>query len=298
MPKAALSIKPIRDQCYAALAHGFRRSRPGIILNAEGYVEKPEDNLVPGVQPSDFEADLSAGAGGELKGKFLAAQSSAALAVNCFAPFRHGGWAFDLAPHTGLRVTGFERTFPTGLVRAPPPHVDVVSKGPTGLVAIESKCTEYLKPQPALFSERYETDITDERASGAWYAEMRRLKEPGNGGSRMLDAAQLIKHAFGLARHSCSRKTTLVYLYWQPLDADVSPVFAKHRAQIADLADRIAGGNTAFVSLSYGELWQAWAASGNVRLMAHVRNLRSRYAVAALGSEHPDHDPRPAAIAR
>src|SRR5258706_13515209 len=72
-------------------------------------------------------------------------------------------------------------------------------EGPSGLVAIESKCTEYLTPNPAQFSERYETAITDERASGPWYAEMLRLK--GGAGYQFLDDAQLIKHAFGLAHN-------------------------------------------------------------------------------------------------
>ncbi len=50
-----------------SLARGLHHARPGIVLDARGYAEKPEDNLVPGVQLSDFEPDLSAGAGAELK---------------------------------------------------------------------------------------------------------------------------------------------------------------------------------------------------------------------------------------
>jgi hypothetical protein len=94
-----------------------------------------------------------------------------------------------------------------------PPHLDVIGQGPSGLVAIESKCTEYLTPKPARFSERYETAITDESASGPWYGEMFRLKGAEDVGYRFLDAAQLIKHAFGLAHHKDGRATTtVVYL--------------------------------------------------------------------------------------
>jgi hypothetical protein len=279
------AIAQIRRQCVSALARGLHHARPGIVLDARGYAEKPEDNLVPGVQLSDFESDLSAGAGAELKGKFLAAHSSAALAVNAFGPLRHEGCPFDLGRHKGLQVVGFEQTFPTGVPRAMPPHLDVIAEGLSGLVAIESKCTEYLTSKPAQFSERYETAITDERASGPWYAEMLRLKGAGGVGYQFLDTAQLIKHAFGLAHHQNGRVTNLVYLYWEPLDAGQSPVFAGHRAEIAAFTQRVAGGNPSFESMSYGELWAAWAASGNVRLITHARNLWSRYAVAALAAE-------------
>jgi hypothetical protein len=148
-------------------------------VDACGYVEKPEDNLLPGVHLADFEEDLLAGAGAELESKFRAAHSSSALAVNCFAPFRRSGNRFKLGRLQGLQLVGFEQRFPIGLARAQPPHLDVVAEATSGLLAIESKCTEYLSPKVAKFSERYETGIMDERASGKWFAEMFRLKATG-----------------------------------------------------------------------------------------------------------------------
>jgi hypothetical protein len=274
--------KEVQAQCAWGLARGLEHARPDVSVDAHGYVMKPDDNLLPRVRLADFEADLRAGAGAELDGKFLAAHSSSALAINCFAPFRHRGCSFDIGRHHGLRLVGFEQRFSTGLARAQPPHLDVLATAPSGrLVAIESKCTEYLSPKVAKFSERYKTDITDERASGPWFAEMLRLMAAGGVGYRFLDASQLIKHAFGLANQRHSEMVTLVYLYWEPLDAGLSPLFAEHRAEIAAFTERVAGGNPSLESMSYAELWETWVASGSANLLAHVQHLRSRYEVPA-----------------
>ena len=161
-----------------------------------------------------------------------------------------------------------------------PPHLDVVLRGPEELVAVESKCLEYLTPKPARFSERYATEIVDERASGPWFAEMKRLMQPGAAGYRWLDAAQLIKHALGLAFQP-TRPVTLVYLFWEPMDAGLSPLFAEHRREIDAFAERVAGDMPRFEALSYPELWESWVSSGDPRLAAHVAVLRARYEVPA-----------------
>jgi hypothetical protein len=86
----------------------------------------------------------------------------------------------------------------------------VVAEAPSGLLAIESKCTEYLSPKVVKFSERYETGIMDTRASGKWFAEMLRLKATDGAGYSLLDGAQLIKHALGLAH---GRNNMIVNLF-------------------------------------------------------------------------------------
>jgi len=270
----------IRAACMFGLAEWLEHSRPEVPLDAHGYVPRAEDNLLPGLTLGDFAKDLEAGAGKELLGKFRAVHSSAALAVNCFAPLRAGDVPFHLAGHDGLRVEAFERKFPTGLARAQPPHLDVVASSPGEIVAIESKCLEYLTPKRPAFSDRYRTEITDERATGPWYAEMLRLVAGEGHHYRCLDAAQLIKHAFGLA-HNADRPATLVYLYWEPMDAGLSPLFAEHRREIAEFAERVAGSNLKFEAMSYPELWSDWDNSGDDRLVAHVAALRARYEVPA-----------------
>jgi len=61
-------------------------------------VDDPALNLIEGVRLQDFERDLRQGDGNELAGKFRAAHSSCALAVNTFAPFK--------AHAAGLRLPG------------------------------------------------------------------------------------------------------------------------------------------------------------------------------------------------
>jgi hypothetical protein len=87
-------------------------------------------------------------------------------------------------------------------------------------------------------------------------------------------------------------------LYWEPLDADLCPVFAEHRDEISDFADRAHGGSPSFAHMSYSELWQSWAADGGPDLIAHVENLRARYAVRAFAAEDPDETGSSAAMAR
>lgn len=270
----------IRAACIFGLAEGLENSRPEVPLDDHGNVPRAEDNLLPGLTLERFGGDLGAGAGKELPGKFRAVHSSEALAVNCFAPLRAGGVPFDLAGHNGLQVDTLKLRSATGLARAQPPHLDIAASGPGARVAIESKCLEYLTPKRPAFSERYRTELTDERADGPWYAEMLRLVAGEGPGYRWLDAAQLIKHAFGLA-HEADRPTTLVYLYWEPMDAGLSPLFAEHRQEIVEFAERIVGGTPRFEALSYFELWDSWANSDDARLIAHVCALRARYEVPA-----------------
>jgi hypothetical protein len=74
--------------CRSALIQGFLLSAPHAVLDKNGYVNEAEQNLIEGVRLKDFEADLLQGDGNEMKGKFRAAHSSSALAVNTFAPFK------------------------------------------------------------------------------------------------------------------------------------------------------------------------------------------------------------------
>ncbi len=269
-----------RAACVAGLMEGLRHANPAAVVDKAGYVARPEDNLIAGLSLSDFAEDLAGGAGQELAGKFRAVHSSAALAINCFAPLRANAHSFDLGECRELKVEGFERRFPTGLTRAQAPHLDVVVSAPGEMVAIESKCLEYLTPKRVSFSERYRTEIIGERCDSPWFAEMLRLVSRSGPSYRFLDAAQLIKHAFGLVR-TAAQPTTLFYLYWEPMDAGLSPLFERHRAEIAAFADRVAGSSLKFASMSYPELWAAWDETGDLFLTRHAATLRARYEVPA-----------------
>ena len=99
--------------------------------------------------------------------------------------------------------------------------------------------------------------MKEKLCSAQWFEEMLRLTG-GGPQYRHVDAAQLIKHAFGLGNQPNGTDVTLVYLYWEPLDAALSPLFARHRAEIDTFAERVAGGSPRFEAMGYAELWKAW----------------------------------------
>src|SRR4051812_19328016 len=112
--RSRLIPSSVRAQCAIALARALEHMNPGVTIDQEGYVTDFEANLLPGVRSVDFEADLRDGAGSELDKKFMAAHSSSALVVNCFAPFRVPGMPLDIGRHRGLKIKGFEQKLSTG----------------------------------------------------------------------------------------------------------------------------------------------------------------------------------------
>lgn len=233
---------------------------------------------MPGVGREDFEADLMAGDGNELAGKFRAAHSSSALAVNCFAPFRRHPTDLRLLEAAGFEGLRFERKCPTGLRGGRAPNLDVLVEGQDGVIGIESKLVEFLALHRADFSPAYEQQIQDDRREQGWFREMLRLMQAPEA-YQLLDAAQLIKHAFGLGHVYRGRPVTLLYLFWEPADAAGHPVFARHRDEIAAFAERVAGSTPPFAAMSYPELWERWDGDAPAWLAEHLSALRARYAV-------------------
>ena len=279
MNHKSISAGPIRNRALTALHDAFSRHRPSVVLDDKGYASDLRDILLPTVSVEDFEADLSAGSGNELQTKFRAVHSSSALAVNAFAPFGQRIGELALPEHSGFQTLAFEQKCPTGLRRGTPPNLDVLLSGSGCVVGIESKLTEYLTTHKARFSPAYEDEIRDARREQGYFRELLRLLDAPDS-YRWLDAAQLIKHAFGLAKTHGDRPLTLLYLFWEPANPSASPVFAEHRREIAAFAERVAGSMPVFKAMSYSELWSAWSDAGHQDWLArHVEELRSCYEV-------------------
>lgn len=279
MTQQSFSPSRLGERAYRALWAAFARERPDVRLDAKGYMANLQDQLLPLVRRKDFEAELGAGAGDELGEKFRAVHSSAALAVNCFAPFRTRLAALRMPTGAGFTQLEFERQCPSGL-RGVPPHLDVLLSGADVLVAIESKLTEYLSQSPARFAASYKDNRQEAWRDGAYFRELLRLeREPDYA---WLNAAQLVKHAFGLAHtfRGERRKLTLLYLYWEPANPDCDPTFARHRQDLQAFAARVQGANPAFSFMSYRELWRFWEAQQPADwLVEHIGRLRARYDV-------------------
>lgn len=276
-PDSTLNGEQIRSRALSALRQALTAANPGVVLDGRGYTSSYADNLLPSVTIPDFDADLRQGSGDELAVKFRALHSSSALAVNCFGPCKRHLSDLLLCGADGFTKLHFEKKCPIG-VRGTPPNLDVLAEGADRVIAIESKFTEYLTPHAAEFSPSYETGIRDDRRETGWFREMSRLIETPRR-YRWLDAAQLVKHAFGLMHCYPGRRLTLLYLYWEPLNAADYPLFEEHRRETAAFAQRTAGPQLAFEAITYNELWASWDAAAPQWLSTHLRDLRARYAV-------------------
>jgi hypothetical protein len=277
-------VRPLgRSAATEALRRRFAELLPVLEVSPTGYVACIADNLLPGVESRHFVGHFENGDGRELDWKFLAVHSSAALAVNAFARFKDNLGHLSLADRSDFENVAFEFKCPTGLRGGRPAHLDLLAQGPAGVVAVESKCTEHLERKVPSFSPAYSEQIRDERRADVWFRAMKKvLAKPDVFG--FLDVAQLIKHAFGLARCFRGRSTTLLYLYWEPLDADRHPIFRQHRREIERFSDLVAGGFPEFRTQSYAELWAVWQETAQPKwLRGHAVALQARYAISLGG---------------
>ena len=274
---SSVSARSTRARALRALRDAFIRDHPAVEVDDRGYVPAAADNLVPSVRLRDFEADLRAGDGNELRDKFRAIHSSSALAVNVFGPFRDRTRELSLPVPGAFAGLQFEAKCPTG-VSSQPANLDLLLTGLGGIVGVESKLTEHLSRHRAAFSPRYRERIRDERRQSAWFREMLCLEEDPRRYA-WLDAAQLVKHAFGLARTFPDGALTLLYLYWEPRHAEQLPPFAGHRCEVEAFSARVAGSRPTFRALAYPELWACWSGKTRPWLSAHLDALRARYDV-------------------
>ena len=222
------------------------------------------DNLfLPGVNEMRARAALAKAGGMEIEsGKFGSKESSAALAVNTF------GWFIDrpvaLPPLPGLE----DLDWPAGRVdverslRFPwsggrHPWLDAVVETELHLIGIESKRFEP-------FRDTKHVRLSDAYDRPVWGDQMRpfeALRDGLRGGLRYehLDAAQLVKHAFGIVTQAakCGKQPVLYYIFAEPLNRAGMPIptsqIARHRSEIADFADRTKGAAVRFASASYRE---------------------------------------------
>jgi hypothetical protein len=249
-----MKVGALAARARAALGEALELAQPGTRFDARGYA---------------VEAD----------GTTRAPWSSSALAVGSFAPWQRDTRLFSLARLTGFDAgLEFDAECPNG-VSSVPPKLDVLLERGEDILAVESKCTEYLASKTPEVSRAYLrlAHQHDARAASRWFAALAAVPE-----FQLLDAYQLVKHYLGLRLTYPGRPLTLTYLFWEPADAESHPLLGTHRSEIRQFADLVAGDTTCrFAALSYAEHWDAldrlpvkpeW-------LPAHLRALRARYSV-------------------
>lgn len=272
--------RSVARRARQALARSLRAT--GVFCDERGYVERAEQNVFCQDAWPSIQRDLAAGAGGELSTsrdrevpKLCAAHSSSTLAVNVFGRWRDDPAEFRIAGISGFTELRFEHRCGAG-VRGTAPHLDVLARTPDVVVAIESKCTEYLQPKSAHFAEAY-SKIEDGRKSSPWFSVVSDAAVRQR--FALLDAGQLVKHYLGLANTFRQGPVVLLYLFWEPLNAGDFGVFADHRRELREFAEAVAGDRVEFKYQSYPDLWREWDALGGAAGLQHVADLRKRYLV-------------------
>jgi hypothetical protein len=166
------------------------------------------------------------------------------------------------------------------------PCLDVLVETATAVIGIESKRFEPFRLKPvAILSDAYWRPVWGERMGG--YAGVRDALRDGTSGFRHLDAAQLIKHAFGL-RTAASRclprlvQPVLLYLHAEPdqwPDGRAVPLAAieAHRREVATFADLVAGDEVEFHATTYRDMLRSWDASPLIAVRNHVDAVRRSY---------------------
>jgi len=241
-------------------------------VSKDGYVRCPEDNLISSVHMADFKDDMDSGSGNELKGKFRALHSSAALAVNNFAVWKRNLTDLSLCGIQGFTSLIFERKCSTGL-GGTPPNLDVFLESNFCVIAVESKFLEYLTPKKGHFSSSYSREKLPQ-AEDTWLHLIERIKKQPK---QHLDVAQLVKHYLGLRNLSQESRIEIIilYLFWEPENWMDFPIFHKHREEIADFVSHIEESSVKFIAQSYLALWDKW--EHHDENTQHVSELRKRY---------------------
>lgn len=225
--------------------------------------------FLPGV-PDTYVLDRLKKAGGKEveSGKFLSPESSSALAVNCFGWFKER--PEQLPPLKGLEAAGIPEMVDVEFCARFPwrggrhPWLDAVVRTPTTIIGVESKRFEPFRDTKSVsLSAAYDRQVWGDNMKG--YECMRDRLRSGQERFVHLDAAQLVKHAFGLwteGHHRLNRAPVLFYLFAEPAARNGRAItpdeFAQHRAEIARFGKVVAGDQVKFYSASYREWLGTW----------------------------------------
>ena len=252
------------------------------------YLDSIDANLWEPLSDRTQNAFMNAGGSelqdkGDKPAKMKALHSSGALAVNFFSYWTTENVALLLAAlcidEDRMDSLDFEPKFPTGL-RGNPPNPDyAIWPRSGGVFAIESKFTEWVSKHTKIDTDFREKYLRN--SPGLW--EQQKLphcqklaeeigaeKDDGKPLFQFLDAAQLLKHALGLATIHGDR-FSLYYLYydWRGERSEA------HKEEIKCFAARV-GEETRFKALSYQKVYKRLRASEQAE-PEYLHYLKDRY---------------------
>jgi hypothetical protein len=239
--------------------------------------------FLPGVPETYVRERLEKAGGNEIEsGKFASPESSAALAANAFGWFVRRPGQLPVLPGMGHigQPQKVEIEYCAGFPWAGgrQPWLDAAIITETHLVGLESKRFEpFRDAKKANFSSAYDRPVWGDRMGR--YSALRDALRSGMLSYRHLDAAQLVKHAYGLVTQGrrIGLKPCLFYIYAEPTargKAAITPeVHARHRSEIADFNDRVSGDEVEFGAAGYRE----WLAGASGEVVGHKDTLARQF---------------------
>jgi hypothetical protein len=258
-----------------ALTAALRQERARDVPAADGRIRGIGDLLIAGIRSEQLPDSIH-------RTRLRSPDSAAALAVNSFLPWRGAIGALPLAGWVGFDAVQFDVRCPTGL-RGTPPHLDLLALRVEVAVAVTVRCIEYLSRRKTGIAPSYDRLVAATPGLDPWRQQLDRLRaEPRR--YRHVDLGALIKFAVALGRTFPERLTALLYLFWEPLDADRFEEFGRHRRELAELQEALKDGRVTFTAISFDAMWRDWAERDTPAWLAdHVDRLRARYCVAIAG---------------
>jgi hypothetical protein len=254
-----------------ALAQALRHDSRVEPLQTDGRIRRVSDLLIDGVEQDRLPDALD-------RARLRQPQSAAALAVNSFMPWQRAPEQLTLDRWRGFDAIQLVVRCPTGL-RGTPPHLDVLALRDNAAVAVTVRCTEYLSRRRSPVAPSYDRLLAATPGLDPWLRQLTQLRIAPDE-HQHIDLGALVKHALALGRTFPDRPTSLLYLYWEPLDAASFAEFGVHRRELADLSEAVQGARVRFASRSINALWRDWEAQGSPPwLRRHVARLRARYGV-------------------
>ena len=255
-----------------ALAQALRNQHRGDASVASGRIRRLTDLLIDGIDDEQLPDSLD-------RSRLRSPDSAGALTINTFLRWQQAPRDLPLGGYAGFDAIQFEVRCPTGL-RGTPPHLDLLALRDGAAVAVTARCTEYLSRRKSPVASSYDRLLAETHGIELWRSLLEQSRT-GPARHRYVDLGALVKHALALGRTFPDRPTTLLYLYWEPVDAERFDEFRRHRAELQDMVEAVRGARIALAAQSFEALWRDWAARPSPAwLSGHVARLRARYAVA------------------
>jgi hypothetical protein len=279
MAMQASATSSLAQRTGFALAQALRHDRPAEPLQADGRIRRVSDLLIDGVEQDRLPDALD-------RARLRQPQSATALAINSFLRWQTAPEQLSLDRWTGFDAIQLVVRCPTGL-RGTPPHLDVLALRDNAAVAVTVRCTEYLSRRRSPVAASYDRLLAATPGLDPWLRQLGQLRAAPDE-RQHIDLGALVKHALALGRTFPDRPTSLLYLYWEPLDAVRFDEFATHRRELAELSEAVGDARVGFASRSINSLWRDWDAQASPPwVRRHVARLRARYGVTLASAEPP-----------